>query len=492
MNTPLWPIPPEVFLASEYRLSLQVVPVLITLAAVCFLSLYVLTRERQSKIRVPFVWMTVPAAVWFAAFSWMYSSTDESAALWWAHVAYLGVPFLPSTVYSFTVRLLQLEPSRRAAARAGLWYSAFLAAWIAGTPSVIEGVRLFPWGYYPQYSLYAIPYLVFFFGYFGASLWHLLQERYRAASHSQRMRVRHLLSAFTVASVASFDYLPKYGVDLYPFGYVCVLGFIAITADLLVRYRFIDVTPSFAAGTIIETMGDAVLVLDSDDVVRVANSSAARLFDLDPEGVAGLPLYSVSPYFPPRDTSERLRDAGKERRYEVEHRHPDGRTSVVDVSESPILDAMGCVAATVLVLRDTTPMRRVQAELANTAQRLQLLSRGAQEPILELDEFGRFRAVNPAAEELLGVSQSRLSGRIFVMSDLLAPEQAQKVLRAIRNAVEGITEPPFELTLLKPDRSVIRLIAVPAPVRREDRYCGVQILLRRASSDPEAVRRPAE
>ena len=84
------------------------------------------------------------------------------------------------------------------------------------------------------------------------------------------MRNQGLLRAFCIAYLGSFDFLASYGIPLYPFGYIPVLGFIILADRTIRRYHLVNITPEFAAKQIINAMDDALLILDSDGIVRVA------------------------------------------------------------------------------------------------------------------------------------------------------------------------------------------------------------------------------
>lgn len=472
---------------SSYAFSVYALPLIFTFLAIGFLGVYVWLRERDSPVKTSFCLMCGAAAVWLAAFAFMYSASDARAALVWAKIAYLGVPFIPSAIYAFTVRVLRLSGRRRTVLLSYAASACFSAAAVTGG-AIIDGVRRYEWGFYPLYASTSVPYLVFFFGVMIASLRHFLVEGRRQQTETQRSRIRSLVFAFSVAYLACVDFLAKFGVELYPFGFACILAFIGIAADVVTRHRLVDITPSFAAGHILGSMGEAVLVLDADDVVRVANEAAYRTFGLTEGEVLGQHLCAVSPYFPAKDTPEAAHRVGTEHSYEIQHKRADGRPLALQVTESSVRDGMGCVIATVLLVRDLTAMRQAEDALRETETRFRRLYNDVPEAILVLDEFGRFASLNASAERLLGCPQERLLGKIFVMSDMLPPASMGPVLKVIRNVMQETEEGPFEIDLKREDGAPLALEAVPSPVRSGGRVCGVQFVLRDRSEEARTRR----
>src|SRR5437868_6741746 len=92
-----------------------------------------------------------------------------------------------------------------------------------------------------------------------------------------RESARVMVTAFVVASLALIDFLPIVGVGDRPFGFLAVLGFIAVSANAIWRYHLIDLTPEYAAAQILATMKSAVIVIDLEGKIRVINYGAQSL-----------------------------------------------------------------------------------------------------------------------------------------------------------------------------------------------------------------------
>ena len=447
----------SIFDSTSYYLNPWAVPFFLTMLAIFALGVFVLNRERYSSVSLSFFLMTIPAGVWLLTFSFMYCSKAEAVALWWAKAAYLGVPFIPAAIYYFTVKVLRLYTQHKKMVWASWLASACFSAVIIGTSWMIQRPYQYWWGFYPKYELISVFYLAYFFGMMLVCLNYYRIEYKKPYSKTHQRRVKSLLIAFAVAYLASVDYLPKFGVAVYPFGYVCILVFIVLTARTITRYRLVDITSSFAAEKIIGTMEDALLVLDNENIIRVANDAAAELFYLPKENLMGKHISSITASF---SSIGGLDSASNtyEQHYEIEHTLlKSGKKIYLSVARSSMKDALGLPMATILILKDMTQMK--EAELALKEHEYQTTEFWEEAPyaIITLDEMGKLKSMNPAAARMLGYGAEDLAGKIFVMSGAVPNHSVQKLLKAVRKVVEGDHEPPLELELLRSDQTALHL-----------------------------------
>jgi PAS domain S-box-containing protein len=482
------------FDASAYAYNPMALPMAATFMSALAIGTFVLLRERFSTVSRAFFLMTLPAAVWCAAFTGMYLAVEEALAIRWAKVAYWAIPFIPSAIHWFTVNVLRIAGRRRERriAAAGLAAAAASSAVLTQTDWFMTGLHHYAWGYYPAYSPASAIYLAYFFGLMAYSLSRYAAQRRKPHTPAHEARIRWLFVAFCVAYLAILDYLPKFGLDWYPLGSAAILCFLAIAAWVTTRYRLVDITTSFAAEKILRSIGDAVLVLDTENFVRVANDAACRLFGQPRERLLGIHLAQVSPRFPVRDTPATVGDVGEDHVYEMSHETEQGKALWLRVAESAIKDHLGCVAATVLVIRDQTDLKAAQTELRDTESRFAELCRGLPDAVLVLDEFGRFRSVNPAAERLLETTQEEAVGRIFVLSNYLAADGVTRILRAIRNVMHDGSDAPFTFDLQREGGRRLRLEAHPSAVHQQGRIVGVQLVLRSAEAAAAAAARASD
>jgi diguanylate cyclase (GGDEF)-like protein/PAS domain S-box-containing protein len=355
---------PEIFDPASYAFNAYAIPLLATMVAMLLLGVFVLFRERGSREAVCFSWVAGSISIWLACFSLLYLAADERVALVWARSAYLGICLIPGALYGFAAAVTRSR--RRWLVRAGWLLSAGFALASAGSGALVRDLYHYWWGFYPRFRWLGIPFLAFFFVMLALSL-HEYWRDYRMSSpgiHS--LRTRSLMIGFAIAYLGSFDYVAAYGVPLYPFGYLPVLVFIAIAARTIGRYFLVDLTPAFAAGQILATVADPVIVCDSEGIIRFTNDAASTVFGYQPGELAGAPIELLaepqmgSPVRRLVAAGEVVRDA------EMVFRTRQGERVEVGVSLSPLVDHGAAVGA-VLVARDIRARKRAESEIAYQA-----------------------------------------------------------------------------------------------------------------------------
>jgi PAS domain-containing protein len=192
--------------------------------------------------------------------------------------SFFGVVLVPSSVYIFTLAITQRLHQFRIWAWSSVALSVLFYLSIILTDEFITGVRRYFWGYYAQYGILSIPFLVFFFASMVVSLrLYWISYRNSPPQSVQQKRFRAFFLASMVGYLGSVDYLAVYGIPVYPIGYLPVFVWFLIVGFAIRRYHLFDITPSFAANQFLTMMADALLVLDRQGMVRVVNRAACEL-----------------------------------------------------------------------------------------------------------------------------------------------------------------------------------------------------------------------
>jgi PAS domain S-box-containing protein len=420
----------EIFTPDHYRATLFALPTSLTACTMLALGLIVLLRERDSRVGISFFIMTATAALWLAGYSLMYCAQTSRVAAAWSVLGHIGITLIPASVYHFTVTALQLYSRyRRRVWLVWAICAVFLATVFFGS-AFLKGIYLYRWGYYPLYGWMGVLFICFFFGLMALSL-REYRNAYRSALPGPgKLRSRGLLSAFCIAYLGSFDYLAALGVPLYPFGYLPVLGFIILVGRTIRRYRLVNITPELAAEEIIQAMDDALLVMDNEGIVRVANRSACRIFSRAENELEGASVAVLAQVFDA--------DAGPLARRIVdgtlrnhEYTAHDGKADV-SLSSFIMRDAENRHIATVCMIRDIseakTAQRRIERHNAEQAALYQLNL--AATSTLEL------RAVLNVLLERLAVLVPRTATTVLLL------DKAKQPLRKV--ACRGINEQDWQ------------------------------------------------
>src|SRR5881628_28624 len=363
---------------SNYAVSLHAAgPWLVGLLIVT-LGIVALLRERGSKVSLAFGALTMSVALWLLSAGVLYFTLNEPVALWWAKVEHLGVVVIPSLVFLFTLAIVQRVHEFRAMAWGSLALSGLFYCSILASDRFITGMYHYAWGYYPGYGPLRVPFLVFFFTLLFGSLRLLQKDLSRSTQVIHHQRIKALLVALAVAYLGVVDYLPAYGMHVYPLGYVPVLGFVLLMFRAVWRYRLQEITPAFAAEQIIHTMADALLVLDSERVVRIANQAATQLFGYAKTELVGKHVSTTLGSLLEQEKIDMLEATGAMRAYEAHYLNKEGKILSLDIKGSLTRDPAGHPMAFVFITRDITDRKQLE-EQALQAQKLEALGKLARE-----------------------------------------------------------------------------------------------------------------
>ena len=329
---------------------------------VLLLGILVLLRERWSTEGILFWICTLTIGIWLLSFSLMYSSLQTSTALFWAKAAYLGVPFIPSAIYHFTVVVLRISSRYRRRLILSWLTAAFFAFTIITTDLLIAGLYKYSWGYYPKYEWLSVFYMVFFFGTMVLTLRHYWIETRRTEKGTRpHQRAKELLAAFGIAYFGSIDFLPKFGVSIYPAGYIFVFFFLVLAANVIWKYRLVDITPAFAADQILQTMNEPLIVCDRQGQIRIVNPAYTRLFGYDTGDIQSKRVCELSANQDNWDL-KMMREGGLNDR-ECMFSTKFGGSVFVSLSASELKGSDGRSEGYVIVARDVTERKRMEQEL---------------------------------------------------------------------------------------------------------------------------------
>jgi PAS domain S-box-containing protein len=396
-----------------YTFNIYALPPAVTALACLLGGVVVVIRGRASRASVAFLFIQLAMSLWFSGLAGMYCAASEGDAIWWARFHFLGLPFISSTVYLCSVVVMGIYARRKRLIWAGLLLSAFFSAAALYSDLLFAGVYRYWWGYYPRYGWLGGPYLVFFFGLALANLRDYWVEYHKAAPGTHKLRLRALFIAFGIAYLGGLDYLPCYGVPLYPFGYLPVLVCFAVMARALPRYRLVDIVPAFAANEILATMADPLAVCDVDGRIRVVNHALCATLGYTQQELLGKRIECLAG----ADAGgvEHLRQLlwrGTARDEEMVLRTQAGEPVAVSISLSPLQDRDRNRVGAVLIARDIRERKRAEGALRESEEKYRTILTSIEDGYYEVDLAGNFtffndslcRAIQYSRGELLGMN----------------------------------------------------------------------------------------
>jgi diguanylate cyclase (GGDEF)-like protein/PAS domain S-box-containing protein len=343
----------------ELHPSVAALPMLLVAAATLILGATVLARERASAVTLSFFVLTLTIWIWLTGVSLMAMAVRPGAALDLARFAYIGVGLIPAAVLQFATALIDATRRHRVKLIAAWLASIAFVALFVSTRLLLTGTWRYAWGFYPRLGAASTAFLLFFGVILTRSL--LLLGRTGAQTGQERRRNSSFFAALAVGYAASIDYLPAFGIALYPLGFVPILGFIVLAARAAMRFRLADLTPSLVADLMLETIHGGVLVVDTHGRVRVANDAAAELLGWRGDELHGADLREILgvSVLPATDTESFARHSRTRNRI-AKWRRSDGSEIELTVSATALRDSSNEPIGVLYAISDLADRRRAE------------------------------------------------------------------------------------------------------------------------------------
>jgi diguanylate cyclase (GGDEF)-like protein/PAS domain S-box-containing protein len=328
------------------------------------LGVTVFVREHGTRVGVLYLFQTLAIGTWLLGFSVADFAADTEIAQSWLRLGHVGVSLIPALTLQFTWAVVR--PTTRVEWLLWLGWAgsgAFVVLTL-GAPWFFDTPYRYPWGYYSHSTAYSAALVPFLFVLFGFSLWLYWQAYRRAPPNSVAARRAKLLYiAFSIGGLGAIDFLPAFGVGVYPFGYVPILIGIGLVTYVTGRHRLVDITPAFAANQILDTINDGLFVLDKDGVVQVANNALLTMIGAKKDNVIGKGIPASLRRLLTRAEFASIQAGVPMHNREVELKRRDGTAMVLNLAVSIMRERAKENVAYVCVLRDITERKRAEERI---------------------------------------------------------------------------------------------------------------------------------
>lgn len=335
-------------------------PMLLAAAAIFILGIMVLAHDGIGTVSLSFLSLTLPISVWLGAISLMLAVTNPHSAFFFARSAYVGVALIPAAVLQFTFALIGMT-RRRIRTASAVWLASVAFALVFTTTHVmLAGTWRYTWGFYPLLTPVSVVFLIYFAAVLVSALTLLASSVPK--SEQERQRNRAFVIALSIGYLGSVDFVPCFGVNLYPFGCVAIIGFIALSVRSILQFRLSDLSPAFVADRLLQTMHGGVIVVDPAGCVRLANEVAGSLLGWPVTEMRGMNLRTLLgvSMLPATDTDSFCRRAITRNRI-VSWRRRDGTELELALSASALCDRQGNSVGVLYALSDVSDRRRAEA-----------------------------------------------------------------------------------------------------------------------------------
>lgn len=219
-------------------MSLYSIPPLIVSIFTITVGLLVLIRGKK----LIYALTTFAVFLWLIGYAIVYSITDYNRALLFARILYIGVVFIPAFSYHFTTTFLNLK-ARKTVVRFNYFLSCIFAL-LTHSDYFISGLYKYYWGYQTRVGLLHNLFLIYFAITMGSViilLYTYYRQKKKESLFLEATRIRYVLISFFVSTFAGADFLPNYGLQLYPLGFLCIFFHAIATTYAILRHHLMDI-----------------------------------------------------------------------------------------------------------------------------------------------------------------------------------------------------------------------------------------------------------
>ncbi|HOE14861.1 MAG TPA: PAS domain S-box protein [Candidatus Saccharicenans sp.] len=428
------------------------------------IGILVLIREKASRESLLFFLITLAILIWLGPNSFMYASPNEEMALSWSRLSFIGVSFIPSTFFQFTIFALRTSRSNQKKAWLGWIVSFFFAILALTSDRFYSGMEQYAWGYYPHYTWLGIPFLIFFFFMLLSSFWQYHQKSRQAASYLVKLRTRLFFRAFSIAGLAVIDFLPATGINIPPLGFIPILSFAFLGAPVIWRYHLVDITPAFASQEIINNMSDALLVFDREGLVQLVNPAFCQLLEKKEEELKGFPARTILPSLFSSEEIQFALENGSRAKYSFTFTLKDNRELFLEASLSPIQKASSEVLAWVVLIRDITELKKAQERLSQSEIRYRTIFENTGSATILIEEDMTISLANREFEKLVGLPKEEIEGRRKFTQFFIPPDVFRMVEYHQKRRIDHNTVPKKYASHLIDQEGKIREVLISVDV----------------------------
>ncbi|MFM8320840.1 MAG: PAS domain S-box protein, partial [Chloroflexota bacterium] len=192
-------------------------------------------------------------------------------------------------------------------------------------------------------------------------------------------------------------------------------------------------------------------ILDAQGRTLMANETLARSLHRSPEQMTGRLIFDLMPVEEAkfrRDVFEQVVRAGEALR--VDDLTDSGK--IFDSSVFPIFDAQGKLAKVVVLARDVTAHRQMEAALRASEARYRALTEIAPAAIVMTDLGGKLLLANPSFARLMGYSNAEAAlGEIGIVQRIFSAHDQPALERLLARLLAGGQVGPADLEVQRKD-----------------------------------------
>ena len=228
-------------------MNLYSIPPLVGSLLALGIAILVLANDIRSKVNIIFALFSFSLFGWLFSFTIAYSNKNAHVAYLWGKVGCNSVDFAGPLLYHFIAIFLRKKKELK-------WvYATYILAAIIVTLSLTTNYvfatqpHKYYWGYYPN----AGPLHILAISLHSLIMLRILMLLYnfmkrKAMPENYYRQIQYIFWGIIILVFPGLtDYLPKYGIEVYPFGWAFVIIFCGLVAYAIIKHKLMDINIVF-------------------------------------------------------------------------------------------------------------------------------------------------------------------------------------------------------------------------------------------------------
>ena len=205
-------------------------------------GIYVVKQAPFSRLHVSFFGISLNCSIWLlATFLLLNSKTPFWIELSY-RALYFGLSFVVVSIYTYSSIWVGRAGKQKTGIVLGYASAAVFVGLIWTTPWIVSGYQQWSWGSYSRLTVWGGGcYLVYFTVYMLLLFRNFLTAYQQATTPVLKRQARFVLAGFFIAYIATIDFLPCYGVDVFPIGAFTTLFLLSALGYTVIRYKLFDI-----------------------------------------------------------------------------------------------------------------------------------------------------------------------------------------------------------------------------------------------------------
>jgi len=249
----------------------------------------VLLENVKSIINISFFISCLTAFVWLSGIAIYYSiNNSELAVPFYLHYILGGILFIGPAVYFMTASILRINKEKRNIIIANFVIMLILYILSQNENWLITGETTYFWGRCPIYGRLSYLIIPAFSIMMIASLAHLYFAFRRKKESAEKNQLRLLTISLFIASFGSMDFIPCYGIEIYPAGYIFILAFIAMQTYSIIKYSEVK------SALIVQNTPNGVIIIDRNGFVTIINPNVDKHLGFNFSNYLGKKIFNIN------------------------------------------------------------------------------------------------------------------------------------------------------------------------------------------------------